>query len=79
MFYEAGLNICRTCPVRAWCLRQVDPARYTAYEGVTGGYVWKHGLPELPDPLDHTLTAYLATRPNRKPPRPVGRPRKDTT
>jgi hypothetical protein len=55
-----ALKVCGTCDVRAWCLRQVDPARHY-YDGIVGGHVWQDGKPqgtfsELEDP---TLKFYL--------------------
>lgn len=73
LFFAAAIDICSTCPVRAWCLRQVDPARHTVYEGVTGGYAWKNGYPQQGNPNDPILAAYVSSRP----PRPIVRPSED--
>lgn len=68
LFYDQAMQICETCPVRAWCLRQVDPARHTYYEGVAGGYPWQNGYPNLrytqgkSETLDPILSSYLSTR-----------------
>lgn len=40
--YTMGLVYCLTCPVKAWCLFTVDPAR-SVYDGVVGGYIWAKG------------------------------------
>lgn len=50
-----ALKICRTCDVRAWCLRQVNPAAHF-YDGIVGGHAWKDGKPlgefsNLEDPI----------------------------
>lgn len=64
LFYPQALKICATCPVRDWCLREVDPIRHNYFEGVSGGYAWKNGYPNAKhfDPDDHVLVAYLSTR-----------------
>lgn len=62
LFFDAGLGICQTCPVRSWCLRQVDPIRHNYFDGVAGGYIWKDGLARNPDPNDPIIVAYLGTR-----------------
>lgn len=43
--YEAptiALNYCKECPMRRWCLEQVNPARM-GYDGIAGGHVFKDG------------------------------------
>ena len=61
--HQYALDICALCPVRLWCLNQVDPARMY-FDGVAGGHVWKDGelvrswLPDKPDPV---LVTYLTT------------------
>jgi hypothetical protein len=45
LFYGMALAYCETCPVRAWCLSWVDPAR-NWYDGVVGGHVWQNGEPQ---------------------------------
>lgn len=65
-----GLSVCSTCPVRAWCLDHMDPAN-NDYDGIVGGYVWKHGLVLNGDTTDRTLTDYLDGHADRNPPNKV--------
>lgn len=61
--YGMALGMCEECPVRLWCLRQVDPAR-SYFDGVAGGHVWKEGRPQdrMTNPRqDEVLITYLAT------------------
>lgn len=64
LFYPEAVSICSTCPVRAWCLRYMDPIRNRAFSGVAGGYPWHDGYPNARyiDENDQVLVAYLATR-----------------
>lgn len=76
MFYSEAVAICSSCPVRAWCLREVDPIRYKEFEGVAGGHAWKNGyaLPQHSNALNDTvLHMYIDTRARRQ----VGRPAND--
>lgn len=62
--YPAALAICEPCPVKLWCLRQVDPAR-SYFDGVAGGHVWYEGKVQgkLTDPTtDPLLNIYLDER-----------------
>lgn len=62
--YGMALAICQNCPVREWCLNQVDPAR-SYYDGVAGGVVWREGIPNpkwTDVRRDVTLIDYLARR-----------------
>lgn len=71
LFYQQGIAVCGKCPVRAWCLREVDPIRYRFFEGVAGGHVWRDGYVIPQDEKtgkDPILLTYLNTRPARKDP-----------
>ena len=68
LFYAQALEYCARCPVRAWCLRQVDPIRNSLWAGVAGGYPWNNGFPNAAyiNAQDHVLIAYLNTRPDTR-------------
>lgn len=56
-----GLSICETCPVRAWCLETVDPAKGN-FDGIAGGHVWIDGRIKWAIPADPIATNYLERR-----------------
>jgi hypothetical protein len=56
-----GLNICANCPVRAWCLDQVDPAQ-SFFDGIAGGHVWIGGKIKWTIPNDEIARNYLERR-----------------
>lgn len=41
-----ALSLCSTCPVRQLCLFTLDPL-WTSYDGVSGGFVWLNGKPQV--------------------------------
>lgn len=61
--YDQALAICAPCPVKAWCLRQVDPVP-GFYDGVAGGHVWKDGqvVHKWTDTQEPIVQVYLASR-----------------
>lgn len=67
-FAYAAIEICNECPVQAWCLREVDPAR-SYFDGVAGGHQWRDGqvLNRYSDPRNDTiLQIYLSQAIYRK-------------
>jgi hypothetical protein len=56
-----GISICERCPVRAWCLETVDPARGN-FDGIAGGHVWIDGKIKWSIPGDEIATNYLERR-----------------
>lgn len=56
-----GLGICATCPVRAWCLETVDPAK-SFFDGIAGGHVWIGGTIKWSIPDDEIARNYLERR-----------------
>lgn len=56
-----GISICERCPVRAWCLETVDPARGN-FDGIAGGHVWVDGKIKWSIPGDTIATNYLERR-----------------
>lgn len=61
--YGMALGICKPCPVKAWCLQTVDPAK-NYYDGVVGGHVWKEGVAvhRFSDTTEPILRLYLDSR-----------------
>jgi hypothetical protein len=58
---KTALAYCAVCPVRAWCLRQVQPAS-SYFDGIAGGHVWKEGQHRGGDRKDPILRDYLRAR-----------------
>lgn len=61
--FGIGLNICKECPVRSWCLNWVDPKR-NFYDGIVGGHIWRNGQLQSDyrtNPQDPVLIGYLKT------------------
>lgn len=56
-----GLQICAECPVRAWCLETVDPAK-SFFDGIAGGHVWVGGTIKWSIPGDEIARNYLERR-----------------
>lgn len=64
LLYSEAVTYCDRCPVRAWCLRHMDPIRNRHFSGVAGGYPWHDGYPHARYINEHdpVLIAYLSTR-----------------
>jgi len=62
----AALTYCGECPVRAWCLRQVQPA-ISHFDGVAGGHAWARGEHVSGDRDDPILHDYLQSIGKRLP------------
>lgn len=66
-FAPIAIDICNDCQVRAWCLKQVEPAK-NFYDGVVGGHEWRDGHVQYrhTDPVsDPIVQLYLGTRRSR--------------
>lgn len=75
-FAPTAIDACNDCKVRAWCLKQVDPAK-NYYDGVAGGHQWLDGriLHRWSDPdKDQIVQLYLGSK-RRKANMPVNSPR----
>lgn len=55
---KTALEYCARCPVRDWCLKQVDPID-SMFDGIAGGHVWRDGTHREGDLKDPVLSEYV--------------------
>lgn len=59
-----ALKYCAVCPVRGWCLRQVDPIE-SFFDGIAGGHVWRDGVHREGSLKDPVLREYVSSSRHR--------------
>ena len=55
---KTALKYCAVCPVRDWCLKQVEPIE-SMFDGIAGGHVWKDGTHRQGNLKDPVLRDYV--------------------